>query len=451
MATTPAEWLPILTKGLDADLPRLRRLRSYTDGTHALPEMSKKTRKSWIAFQSKSRTLFGLLSCQSLAARISPLGVTVQTGEDDEDWESVAKAIWRRSRMGVILADAILDVLIVGRAYLLSALRDGSPIVTAEKPEQMFAVLDPIDETTVLAAVKVWRDSTAKKDYARVWVPGFRQDFERTATTKTGAKTLRQTTSGGWEASTEVVESDVSVPVSVLVNPNGEGEFENAIANLDRISLGILHRLVTTAYQAAKLRALKGGLPDPGVDADGNALPAPDWGSLLDASPGAMLDLPPGVELWEGQATDVRPLLDAVRDDIREYGAVVGTPLPSLIPDGANQSAEGALAAREVQILRAGDRATRFGPVIEGALLKALRMIDPEFNHVIDVAFGAPHLSSPNERASAAVQAKAAGVPWRTIMRDILGYSPDQVDRMAQERDDEALLAAISETVPQAA
>jgi hypothetical protein len=53
------------------------------------------------------------------------------------------------------------------------------------------------------------------------------------------------------------------------------------------------------------------------------------------------------------------------------------------------------------------------------------------------------------ERFDAAVKAKAADVPWRTIMLDVLGYSPQQVDRMEADRDADALrLAALAPQPP---
>lgn len=53
---------------------------------------------------------------------------------------------------------------------------------------------------------------------------------------------------------------------------------------------------------------------------------------------------------------------------------------------------------------------------------------------------GAPERFSLTERASAATQAAAAGVPG-TIMSDFLQFSPQQVARMAAERAVDALLA----------
>ena len=44
------------------------------------------------------------------------------------------------------------------------------------------------------------------------------------------------------------------------------------------------------------------------------------------------------------------------------------------------------------------------------------------------------------EKYQAAVQAKAAGVPWRTIMTDIAQFTPEMIARMEAERMSDAIL-----------
>ena len=44
-------------------------------------------------------------------------------------------------------------------------------------------------------------------------------------------------------------------------------------------------------------------------------------------------------------------------------------------------------------------------------------------------------------KAGIRTQAHAAGVPWRTIMIEVMGFNPDHVDRMQVERDDDLLFA----------
>src|SRR5690606_10939540 len=47
MATTPAEWLPILAKRMDARAPRITLLRKWADGDAPLPELGRNTKAAW--------------------------------------------------------------------------------------------------------------------------------------------------------------------------------------------------------------------------------------------------------------------------------------------------------------------------------------------------------------------------------------------------------------------
>lgn len=82
MASTPEEWLPILTKRIDDNMPRVRLLDRYVSGDAPLPEQSKNTKASWKAFQKMSRTNWGMLIRDSVSDRIVPNGITVDGSAD---------------------------------------------------------------------------------------------------------------------------------------------------------------------------------------------------------------------------------------------------------------------------------------------------------------------------------------------------------------------------------
>jgi hypothetical protein len=60
----------------------------------------------------------------------------------------------------------------------------------------------------------------------------------------------------------------------------------------------------------------------------------------------------------------------------------------------------------------------------------------------MEVLWAPPERFSLAERYDAASKAQAAGVPWHTVMTDILQFSPQQVERMAGERSADALINA---------
>jgi hypothetical protein len=83
---------------------------------------------------------------------------------------------------------------------------------------------------------------------------------------------------------------------------------------------------------------------------------------------------------------------------------------------------------------------------------RALRVVSPDFSESVDTAFTDPTNVSTSERYDAAVKAKSADVPFRTIMTRILGFSADEVDRMEIERAAEQVtvqaLLASADNVP---
>lgn len=437
---TPDEWLTLLTRRLDERRPRVQRLRSYVDGDAPLPEGTPNTREAWRKFQAKARTNFGALIVDAVADRLICNGVYVGDSTEDDDR---ARRLWRENRLDVALSDAIRDMLICGVGYGVVGVRDGRPVMTAEPPELMYASTDPERPWLVRAAVKVWRDLDMETDFAYLWVDGRRLKFSRSSFTepqrgtKQQTRQLRTQAQGGWdavidEAGVPVVEPFTGdVPVVVFENHDATGEFEHHTDLIDRINKGILDRLVMVAMQAFRQRALKGGLPQPGEGEQ-----PIDYAAVFEPAPGALWDLPDGIEMWESQDTSqgILAALQATKDDIRDLASVTQTPAPMLMPDSANQSAEGARSSQQGLVRKGMDRLARIKPSVERWVEIALRVEDPDFDQIVSTSWQSIELSTLAERYDAAVKAQAAGVPWRTIMMDILGFSAQKVDEMSVER-----------------
>lgn len=450
MATTPAEWLPILTRRLDAELPQIRLLRRYVDGDAPLPEMGANVRASWQKFQKESRTNWGLLIRESVADRIVPNGITV-AGSHDHPIAVRAQRIWRDNRMDLVFKEAVRYMLDYRRGFLTAWTRNGSAVITADSPEYMFAACDPLQPWRVRAALKWWHDEDLEKDFAVVWVFGGWQLFSRPLFVDPVTQVKRriyQSSSGTWEPVGEMTVTGAEPPVVVLDNPDGTGEFETHLDVINRINRGILQRLVTTAMQAYRQRALKAkegtaGLPD--KDEQGNDI---DWAKVFEPAPGALWDLPPGVDIWESAQTDIGPMLNGSMHDIRHLAAVSRTPVSVLIPDAANQSAGGADFAKEGLVFKTRDRLVVAKIAAAAALLKGLDVEGIEgVEETLDVTFEPPHAISMAEKYDAAAKAKAAGESWKSIARNILGYSPQQITQDARDRFEEQYLAALAADV----
>lgn len=442
MPTTPEEYLPLLTKKLDQSYPRIKMLRDYGNGRATLPEMGKNLRASWEAFQRKACTDMGGLAIKSLANRIVPIRIRIGDS-DDNDRVAVARRIWRDNRLDIVIPEAIHDYLEVSVGYVVTGTgEDGTAVITRELPEQFTAITDPARPWKVLAALKVWRDTLASKDYAYVWVRGRGQLFERPSNVhKDIPSALHGRTFGVWMPSGPPDFFEGAPPVVIL--DRGEGFIEPHLNVIDRINLGKLHRLVITAMQAFRQRALKikdgTGVISPAEDEDGNEQ---DLADVFEPAPGALWELPEGWDVWESEQTDIRPLLEGEKSDARDFSAVTQTPISVFIPSGENQSAEGAAQAAAGQVFQANNEIARLKPSLAVVLVHALRVEGVDLGEdTVDIGFAPADRVSISEKYAAAQAAKAAGESWGSIARNILGYTPDQIKQDAAYRAEEQLQA----------
>lgn len=428
MTRTPEEWLKFLAIQLDAEQPRYQRNRRYVEGKADLPEMGRNLRASWEQFQKKSLRNLGGLAKNSLADRIVPNGIRI--GSDDKSEAVVeARRLWRDNGMDIIVADAVDDALTCGVGYLVVGLDDaGDVVVTREAPEVMYALPHPTRPWKARATIKVWRDDDSPVDQAKVVIPGHWYLWSRASKTSAGSWLQTAWAPGTWELAAEG-EYDGDPTCAILSRKGRKGFIEGHHNLIDAINLGKLNRLVITAMQAFRQRALKKSKDAAELldkDPDGNDI---DYTKEFPPAPGALWDLPEGFDIWESQATDIRPLLEGEKTDARDFAAETQTPISVFIPDGANQSAEGAANAKEGQISQAKAETRRFSPAVAVAVVYALRALGIDLGgETVQILWTPPEHVSLSEKYSAAAQAKAAGISRRGIQKNILGMTPDEIE-----------------------
>ena len=442
MPKTLDQWVYFLTDRMDDARPRIDRLRGYTNGNAPLPEMGPNLRKSWATFQKKALANSGALIVDTLVERIIPNGILVGD-EPNSDLALQARRIWRDNRMDIAFKDAARDACTVGVGYLLETVgNDGKAVITRELPEQFYAEPNPLRPWKAAAAVKAWRSVSEGRDYMCVWVDGVKASFTRSCYNRKDQLIAR--VSGKWDL-VGIEEFAGDPPVVILENKDRMGEFEAHTGLIDRINTGILYRLVTMAMQTYRQRALKSttgtdGATLPDEDEEGNQI---DYQDIFEPGPGALWELPPGIEIWESQTVDLTPMLSAVKDDWRELAGETHTPVSAMLPDAANQSASGAEMPMQQLVFKAEDRIARFMPALAVCLVKALQIEGADLGEqTVEVKFMPPATVSLTEKYAAAAQAKAAGEALETIQENILGYSPEQIAQDKQRRAEEQLALA---------
>lgn len=450
--STPEQWLPVLAERLDRESAVVGQLRNYVNGNAPLPEAGAKTKATWLAFQRKALTNYGGIACTSRANRIRYRDVRV--GDDDQsDVSKAARRIARDNRLPMQVADAVWDMLSARRGYLVAG-RDaeGRAVITSEKPELFYAEPDPVYPWKVRAAIKVWRDTVERVDYALVWVPGGRQEFFRPSFTDSDTKTVRLLAVGDWMPAGDLELYDGAPPVWIMDRRDGMGLIEPHTSLIDRMNTTRLQRLSTMAIQAFRQRALKKSADAPPVpDKDANGQPI-KWEEVFEPAPGALWDLPEGVELWESQTTDITPMLAAEKADAREFSAVTGLNISVLMPDSANQTAEGARNTTQMEIDDCAAMIDRITLAVAACLLTSLRIEGIEPEGTIEVAFEPPGAVSVAEQFDALSKGIAAGISLATLQKHILGWSADMIaedDTNRRRMQAREQLAALAGAAPQ--
>jgi hypothetical protein len=245
------------------------------------------------------------------------------------------------------------------------------------------------------------------------------------------------TSMGGWQwDSISALPFEDAMPVVRFKNRKGLGEFETHTDLLDRINYMVLQRLVITAMQAFRQRAVRGDMPTTveTLDDDGNTVEVPvDYSEIFAPGPGSLWMIPEGVELWESQVGDISQVLEGVKSDIRDLAAVTRTPMSMLLPDGQNQSAEGAQFAREGLVFKAEDRQQRAGAGWSRAMQLALRFMGEPPVTDIETLWLPAERRTLSERADAAAKLSKI-VPFKTLATDVMQFSPEKAEEMESER-----------------
>lgn len=419
----PGWYFKKLSDALIAKQARLDGLKRYIEGDAPLPEGAQAMREAYREFQRKSRTNFAEIVVEAVQERMTPNGFVVG---DDDALDAQARLIWTVNEMDTQAADVHNDMLGLSEGFVMVGPpdADGVPIITRENPAQVATMQDPLRPNKVIAALKTYTDEVQDKDFAYLYLPGYVFIASRPA---------RGTAHYGeydWDYDLWVNDGRLPVagvmPIVRFPNRRGLGEFETHTDIIDRINYMLLQRLVITAMQAFRQRAIKGDLPE--LDDEGKEI---DYNDVFRPGSGALWQLPEGVDLWESQVTDIQQILNAVKDDVRDLAAVTRTPMGMLLPGGENQSAEGAAFAREGLVFKTRDRIKRASYGWNQVMSLALRFAGSPVDN-IETLWLHPERLSLAERADAAVKLKDV-VPRHTLWTDILQFGPEKAERMENE------------------
>lgn len=443
-----SDWLDMLWARLTGDSPFLRVNDKYAQATKEFMRLTRTNYAATVVSSVQDRTHF-------LGARTSG------QGGNDADGDETVRGFMDAN--GSFFSDAMTYAYAMGSgAAIVAPPQDGEEYATAtaEDPRQMVYSVDPVRPLKVRAALKMYRDEDFGEHVAHLYlsptpgaVRGDADSFYRIRVARRAGNTwsgLRFAASDWeWDDSASgplpLGLQDFGLPIVPVVNRWGMGEFESVLDVLDRVHNDIADRLWTQKYQTFLQRAAIGKFPP--KDDKGNAI---DYDSIFAADPGALWMMPEGATLWESKQVDLGSLISAVKADLLEISATTQTPMFAFTPDATGQSAEGADVAREGSVNKGRDRIGRFDP----SAVRVTRL-GLAYSGKPDVAKGeistiwAPIREfTLQQRGSAAVQGKTAGMPFRSILSELWQFDPLTVARIERERDADLLYQDATAAAP---
>jgi hypothetical protein len=464
---SPGWWFRRLARQQYDRLPELRQLHKRYESDPPLPEGAHQARSAYQAFQKLARTNYEETVVNAVLDRQTPVGFRTAVGGDDGG-DAAAAAMWAANEMPVQASDILESKLSMREGYAIVGPpdddSDGQAVITAEDPRQVITAHDPVRPSRVRAALKLFWDPDEEQDVAYVYLPGRNsgeqaQAYRATRPSKSPimAATFRfSPRAWTWDDAVAKVPTSRCPVVRFRNRRGGKAEFEKHVDLIDRIRHTILQRMVIITLQAYRQRAIS-GLPDrypddwPVEELRGQPI---DYTDVFTADPAAVWMLPalPGpnggsamAQIWESGQLDLTPVLSAVKDDVRELATVTQTPFYSFMPDGANQTAEGAVTQREGINFKVEDHNTRDGIAFAQVMSLGFEMMDdPDRAKLgqLETLWAPVERFSLAAKADAAQKAKASGMSARMILTEIWQKTPQQAQRELDARAEDFLFAA---------
>jgi hypothetical protein len=357
-ATRP-EWVDKLHRPV-AIRPRnevLDTLWSYNIGDAPLPQVAPGYEDAFRDVIRQGRCNYAPMCVNAMLDRMELQAVSTLI-DNDAGGDDVAAEIMDESGFGAMAKDLFGYQFSMGESFAMAVDNNGdTPTAHAIDPRRCIGIPDRANPIRLRAALVKDYDPVEEVEQAHLFLPGRRWDV-----TYDGTKWI--VVSPDKPELITGLDQLGGIPLVRFLNPHGLGEYERHLDLLDRINDMTLKRLIVVAYQAFRQRAIIGDDDDDADDSD-TAEPI-DWDALaatvFKANPGALWKVPDGFKFWESQALDLSSILNAKRDDVKEFAAVTSTPLHLITPDAANGSAEGAGLMRESATSKMRDRRARVTP-----------------------------------------------------------------------------------------
>lgn len=426
----PEGWLKRLIAAHESDLPQLRLMDSYYEGTQPLSYLAPEIQSELSDRMRQLVINWPQLVVDALDERLDVEGFRYADSETTADdlW-----SVWQASDMDEGSQQAHVDALALKRSYVIVGANEddeSTPIVTAESALEVFAERDPRTRQ-VTAAIKRWDEpgvaGSAPAKWATLYLPDKRITFEQQK--------------GAWVA----VDMDEHKLGQVLVVPlanrprlrhlDGTSELRSVIPISDAACKIASDMMVSAEYHAMPRRWATGVSRDDFADENGQPLGA--MSSLAGRLWANESDKVQYGQFPEAQLSNFHETINVLA---RLVAALTGLP-PAFLGLATDQppSAD-AIRASEARLVKRAERRQRaFGEAWERVMRLVLLVRDGELDprtRKLETVWRDPSTPTFAQKADAVVKLHASGIlPTEQAWED-LGYSAVQRDRMRGMQED---------------
>lgn len=363
-------------------------------------------------------------------------------GEDQADaelWDT-----WQANDLDEQSQLIHLDSLVHGSAFVsVGAFNDGSARIEPETAHQMCVAYFP-GTRTLAAALKVWEDADGK--HARLYLPDAVEMWEQD-----------KATANGFAVADRVAHTLGVVPVVPFVNrPRvaatvGESELTDVVRLTDAVC-----KLATDMMVASEFHAM------PRRWATGIQIPAGDQGKARtqeeakrywdQATSGKTWLAGPGVNFGQFVEADLGNFTNAIGMLTGQIAAIAGLPPHYLGINTQNPASAEAVRSAEASLVHRAQRKQR---TLSGSWEQVMRMsaavergiavadLPPEFNRLTTI-WRDPGTPTVAQQADAAVKLVQANIITNDQALEDIGYTPVQIARERQRRQEAAATAAVA-------
>ncbi|NXY93512.1 phage portal protein [Streptomyces sp. BR123] len=429
MERTDLQWLIHLIKCHDRELPELRRLNAYYEGTQPLSYMAPELQAELQETVRQVVINWPRLVVDSLEERLDVEGFRFP---DEPDSDRELWRIWQANDMDEQSQQGHLDSLVMGRAYVVIGTRAGdesTPLVTVESPLDMYAEFDP-QTREVRATVKRWSDETedGRVEHATLMLPNSNSWW------------LKE--KGVWVEDPDHPKDEHNigeVMVEVLANrprlkcQGGVSELTDVIPLSDAACKIATDMMVSAEYHATPRRVAFGFGEEDFVDANGRRVSAFSRiiGRMWATEKNRKDD---GADVVQFSEASLSNFHETIKQLATLVASLAGMPPHFMGQSTDNPASADAIRSAETRLVkRAERRQRRAGGTWERVNRKVMRLRDGVWNdeaRSLETIWRDASTPTVAQVADAAVKKFVAKIVPLRQTREDLGYTQAQIVRM---------------------